>query len=100
MDNKNKRKFVTTAKSVYDSVFTALFKKTGNNEKVEESLAGIIRPRTNLVEGLRFSRHDYDILKEEICVRRLLDNEEAGELYRKETVDEIIELIAEKREVA
>ena len=95
IEDKEKRNFVCTAKMVYDSVYQTLFEKTGSNEDTMESLGGMIRPETNF-EDQRFNRGDYDKLKKELSIRKLVD-EDSEELYEKKTVADIIEHITAEK---
>lgn len=102
MDNKSKRRFVYITKNVYDCVLEVFDDKT--EHKTEPAfLASMIRPQTNLVDDLRFTRQDYDRLKDSLKVgieSEVFDEEFDHKFYRKQTVVNIIELISETNKVA
>ena len=106
-DDETKEKAVYIAKSVYDSVLSALNEKTERKQE-PDYLLSLIRPGRNLVEDFRFNRRDYEILKKSLHLRiknyimeeKDIDSEEFDrDFYRKETVAEMIELVAGKSEI-
>jgi hypothetical protein len=97
MDDRPKKDFVLNTKFVYDSAVTVLYGKIGE-EVNPESLVNAVRPHTNLKENLGFGRRDYRDLKNELKIRRVLDD--GKEIYEKQTVADIAELIADKQAVS
>ncbi|MBW2982386.1 hypothetical protein KY343_05885 [Candidatus Woesearchaeota archaeon] len=98
MEVKIKREFVLSARFVYDSIFYSLYKKFGEEVKPESSISAV-RPNANLKDHLGFDKKHYDILREELSIRKCIDDKNE-EIYRKETASDVIELVAERRKVA
>lgn len=104
IEDETRSKFVFIAKSVYDSVLNALNEKTGRKQN-PDYLLSLIRPGRNLVEDFRFNKRDYEAVKKSLHRRiknyvmeenDIISEEFDKDFYRKETVAEIIEMVAEK----